>query len=253
MKSTTTIILCFVLMGAVSVAGYAQEKGNPFNRANQLYEQGNYAEALTLYLETGSTVSHWKVFYNIGNCYFKLNRPVQAKIYYLRAQRLKPFAASIQKNIEIVNKRLKDEIPQPKPDFITRLLMRIESILSLNILSVMLLVMIVIFNGFLFALIKKGKNRPVLYGVSFSLLLMLLVTGYHIYRVGKYNRRDLAVVTGQNTQLRSGPGENNTVLFKVNPGLQVKIIDRSGNKQWFQVSASADIAGWVEVDRLEVI
>jgi hypothetical protein len=253
MKSTTVILLCFALIGVFSSPGYTQAKEGRFHQANQLYEQGKYADALALYQEINKSVSHWKVFYNIGNCYYKLNQPVQAKIYYLRAQRLEPFASSIQKNIEIVNKRLKDEIPSPKPDFINRLMMRIESILSLNLLSILLVLMIVIFNGFVFILIKKGKNRFVLYGVSFSLILVILTAGYHVYRVGKNNRRDVAVIIQEGTQLRSGPGENNTVLFKVNPGLEVKIIDRSGNKQWLQVSASTDIAGWVEVNRLEVI
>lgn len=253
MKAAAPILLCFVLLGSLSAAGYAQVSQDRFNRANQLYEQGDYAGALALYLETGNNASHWKVFYNTGNCYYKLNQPVQAKIYYLRARRLEPFESSIQKNIEIVNKRLKDDIPSPKPDFISRVLMRIESVLSLNLLSMVLFVMIITLNGFLFVLIKKGKNRFVLYGVSFSLLLVILLAGYHIYRVGKFNRRDTAVVTRENTQLRSGPGENNTVLFKVNPGLEVKIIERSGNKQWLQVSASAEIAGWVEVEGLEVI
>jgi tetratricopeptide (TPR) repeat protein len=253
MKSTTAILLSFVLLGGLSAVGYAQVSQDRFNRANQLYEQGNYAGALALYLETGNIASHWKVFYNTANCYYKLNQPVQAKIYYLRARRLEPFDPSIQKNIEIVNKRLKDDIPSPTPDFISRVLMRIESVLSLNLLSIVLVVMIVIFNGFVLVLLRKGKNRFILYGVSFSLLLAILLAGYHIYRVGKYNRRDIAVVTQENTQLRSGPGENNTVLFKVNPGLEVKIIDRSGNKQWLQVSASAEIAGWVEASRLEVI
>ena len=34
------------------------------------------------------------------------------------------------------------------------------------------------------------------------------------------------------------------MLFKVNPGLEVKIIDRS--RDWVQVTASAQIAGWIE-------
>jgi len=51
--------------------------------------------------------------------------------------------------------------------------------------------------------------------------------------------------------LRSGPGEDNTVLFKVNPGLEVRIIDRRG--EWVQVTASERIAGWIEKKRLALI
>jgi tetratricopeptide (TPR) repeat protein len=222
-----------------------------FTEANRLYEDGNYAEALHIYREIEVKGSHWKLFYNIGNCYFKLNQLVPAKIYYLKAQRYQPFENSIQNNIDIVNKHLNNKNPYPKPDFIGRVLLRIESIISLNVLSIMLLVFIFIFNGFLFMWIKKGKNRLIIYGVFFSLFLSLLAGTYHIYRVGKYNQGNIAVITNGNSQLRSGPGENNTVLFKVNPGLQVKIIDHSRN--WLQVTASSDIAGWIEAENLERI
>jgi tetratricopeptide (TPR) repeat protein len=254
MKPTTAwILLCFVLLANRTVIGAADVSQDRFDNANQLYEEGKYADALNQYLEIEKAGSHWKVFYNMGNCYYKLNQPVRAKIYYLKARRLEPFEPSIQKNVEIVNKLLIDKVPSPKPDFISRMLMRIESIVSLNILSITLLLLVVIFNGFVFMLVKKGKNRFILYGVSFSLILAVLFAGYHFHRINKYNRRNIAVIIKKDAQLRSGPGENNTVLFKVNPGLEVKIIDRGVNKKWLQVSASSEIAGWLEAESLEQI
>jgi tetratricopeptide (TPR) repeat protein len=254
MKPTIAwILLCFVLLGNGTIIGSTDVPQDIFDKANQLYEEGKYTEALNHYLEIEKARSHWKVYYNIGNCYYKLNQPVRAKVYYLKARRLAPFEPSIQKNIEIVNKLLIDKVLSPKPDFISRMLMRIESIVSLNILSITLLLLIVIFNGFVFMLIKKRKNRFILYGVSFSLILAVLFAGYHIHRVNKYNRRNIAVIIKKDAQLRSGPGENNTVLFKVNPGLEVKIIDQGVNKKWLQVSASSEIAGWIEAESLEQI
>jgi len=254
------LLLFFVFIiigtGEGSTADSSQAR---FDRANQLYEEGNYTDALNIYREIekqgGETniYSHWKLFYNIGNCYYKLNQPVRAKIYYLRAERLKPFENSIKKNIDIVNKRLSDKTPAPAPDFISRLFLRIESFIRLNVLSIALLILIIGLNVFVFLVIKKGKNRFLIYGVSFSLIITLLLSGYHMYRVGKTNRRNIAVITKGDSQLRSGPGENNTVLFKVNPGLKVKIIEASGNKKWLQVSASSQIAGWIEAENLEPI
>ena len=246
-------LLCFVLPGFVPKMAAADFSPGLFQQANQRYEQGNFGEALKMYKELAQSATHWKLFYNMGNCYFKLGQPVQAKINYLRARRLEPFEPSIQKNIEIVNKQLQDKIPAPKPDFISRVLLKIESVVSLNVLAVVVFILILVFNGFVFVLMNKGKSRLILYGVSFSLILAILFTGYQFYRVEKYNRRNTAVITQEDAQLRSGPGENNTILFKVNPGLEVKIIDQSGNKKWLQVSASSDIAGWIEAESLEQI
>jgi tetratricopeptide (TPR) repeat protein len=242
------ILLVLTAGGAVFLAASAH---TGFQQANRLYEKGEYSEALSLYLEIEKTTPHWKLFYNMGNCYYKSGDYVRAKVYYLRARRLKPFEPSIRKNIDIVDKLFSDRIEEEKPDFLTRTALRIESIISVNIVSAALLVLVIILNLFIFLLLKKGKSRFRLYGVSFSLVLTLLVAGYFTYRTGKQNLRDTAVIVKEDSQLRSGPGENNTILFKVNPGLKVKIIEKSRN--WVQVSASSQVAGWLEEDRLERI
>lgn len=250
LKITVYLVMLVLALAwtGVDAAAMTQDR---FDEANRLYEEESFEAALEIYREIAQTGDNWKVFYNMGNCYFKLNKPVEAKISYLKAQRLQPFNNGIQKNIGIVNKVLNHKAPGPRPDFVSRVLLRIESIISLNVLSVLLLVTIVIFNLFLFKWVSRGKSRLILYGVSFSLVIALLVAGYHIARVNKHNRRDTAVITAAEAQLRSGPGQNNTILFKVNPGLQVKIIDSSRN--WLQVSASSDIAGWIEEEKLERI
>jgi tetratricopeptide (TPR) repeat protein len=238
------LLIFFVCIGLC----YGETSQERFAQANQLYEEVKYPEALQIYLEIEKSTSHWKLFYNIGNCYYKLNQYVNAKIYFLKAQRFKPFDQSIQKNIEIVNKKFSDKIPGEKQDFVTRVVKKIETLLSLNVFTVLLLISIFLFNLFLFGLFKKGKNKIILYGVSFSLVITLLILGYHIIRVEKVNRQNTAVIITHNSKLRSGPGDSNTVLFKVNPGLKVKIIDQS--RGWYQVSASSQIAGWVKSDSI---
>lgn len=222
-----------------------------FNQADRLYEEGKYAAALAIYQDIEKSVSNWKLYYNIGNCYYKSNSFIKAKIYYLKAERLNPFETSIQKNIDIVNRHFNDKIEEERPDFLARLALHIESLISLNSLSMILLLAVITLNIFIFFLIKKGKSRFRLYGVAFSIVIVLVIAGYHMYRTGKQELRNTAVIVKENSELRSGPGENNTILFKVNPGLKVKIIEKS--RSWVQVSASSQVAGWLEEDSLERI
>jgi tetratricopeptide (TPR) repeat protein len=222
-----------------------------FRTANQLYEEGKYAEALSIYHSIESGGIHWKLYYNIGNCYYKLNKFVKAKIYYLKAQKVEAFNDSIKNNIQLVDKILNIKITEEKPDFLTRATLKIESVISMNIISVVFILIIFILNVFIFFLIKKGKSRLLLYGFSFSLLLVFLIGMYHIHRVNRINQENIAVILKPKSELRSGPGDTNTILFDVNPGVKVKIIDTS--RDWFQVSASSQIAGWIKKDRLERI
>lgn len=247
------LIIAFFLLFSLSctalwaVNSFQQD----FSKANRLYEEGKYNEALKTYRQIERQGAHWKLFYNMGNCLYKLNDYVKAKICYLRAERLKPFDESIQKNIETVDKKFSDKIPEDKPDFIARVIKKIETLISLNFVSLVLLISIFLLNLFIFLSIKKGKKRVLIYGIAFSLMIVILLFSYHVYRVRKQNARDTAVIVKTESILRSGPGETNTILFKVNPGLKVKIIDKSSD--WVQVSASKEIAGWVEENNIERI
>ena len=53
------------------------------------------------------------------------------------------------------------------------------------------------------------------------------------------------------SELRSGPGTGNTVLFDVSPGVTVRIIEK--NRDWVQVSGSSEIAGWIRAESIERI
>jgi tetratricopeptide (TPR) repeat protein len=237
-----------LLMGLAAMNLQADDFQMVFDSANSRYEQGQYAEALELYSQIEPSVSDWKLYYNMGNCHFKLNHFLDAKICYLKARKIRPLHPSIKKNILIVNKLFKDKIPEEKIDFLDRMLLKVESLVSINLISVLLVIFVVMFNVSLAVVARKGKIKWALYGIFFFLILSLFMSLLHIYRVQKHTGQSVAVVISDDSRLRSGPGEDNTVLFNVNPGLEVRLIDKSG--EWFQVSASADIAGWIRKDRL---
>ena len=244
------VVFIGILVLAVMVAS-AEDFQQRFDSANDLYEKGLYTEALELYRTVENSLFSWKLFYNMGNCQFKLNRFIEAKIYYLRARQLKPLQSSIGNNIQIVDKNFKDKIPEKEIDFLGRVVLKVESLISLNFISYLLIVFIIMFNFSLFILVRRRRNKWALYGLFFFLLLSIFTSMVHIYRVQKRNSQNTAVIIRDNAQLRSGPGQDNTLLFKVNPGLEVRIIDRSNG--WLQVSASSDIAGWIQEDRLTMI
>jgi len=248
MKRITLALLLIGLFicGTVSAA----ESARLFDEANRLYEAGRYDRALELYTRLQKQLQHWRLFYNTGNAWYKKDDPVRAKINYLRAARLRPLQPSIEKNIRLVNARLKDRLPPHRPDFLERLALRLETLFPINLLSVLFLLFVGSCHATVFALVRGRRHRLVWYLFIAFLCLSLLTGAYHLYRTDKISTRDLAVVVAE-IDLRSGPGEGNTVLFKVHPGLEVRIVERS--QGWAQVMASSQIAGWMRLDDLEVI
>ena len=251
MRQLKHLIIVLTVAVSIASAAYGEVSEADFATANSLYERGEFKQALEMYQTLEEDVENWKVQYNIGNCYFKLNKPLLAKIHYLRAQRLKPFEPSIEKNLGVVDRLFKDAVPPEKPDFVEGVFMRLEAAVTLDVVSWLLLLSVVGLNIFIFIWLLRGRTKIVSYGVAVFLILAVILSFYHVVRVSETNKRDVAVVISPETVLRSGPGENNTILFKVNPGLKVRIIERS--KDWCQVTASAQIAGWIKVDALTVI
>ncbi|MEN8221909.1 MAG: SH3 domain-containing protein [Acidobacteriota bacterium] len=245
------IILIFSLIFALSVSVSPVSFKTEFSKANSFYERGDFKGALDSYLKIESSISNWKLFYNIGNTYFKLGDLVRSKIYFLKAKSFEPFNESIEKNLDIIERALNNHIHLPDPGFISRLLKKIESFITIDLLSVLLIFLLLLFAFFEFMIIKKGRGKKLVYSILISLIMVITISSYHMLRVNDFNKNKFAVVIVRDSKLRSGPGTGNTVLFDISPGVTVKIIDN--NRDWVQITASPEIAGWIEKGNIEKI
>ena len=53
--------------------------------AKGLYQSGNYSGALKLYLDMVNTSYSYKLYYEIGRCYYKLNDYDNAELHFIRS------------------------------------------------------------------------------------------------------------------------------------------------------------------------
>ncbi len=248
MKKTiiTLILITFMISSVFSIG-----MNSKFASGNKYYDNGEYQKALEVYLKIAEEISNWKLFYNIGNSYFKSGDLVRAKINYLKAERLKPFDKSIEQNLRITDELLGDRAGLPEPDFITKTLMRFESFITINVLSVLLLGALIIFSFFTFKLIREGRSKGLIYGILISFIFLIFISVYHIHRVSNFHNNKHAVIIVPDSNLRSGPGRENTILFEISPGVKIRVIDV--HRDWVQVTASNEIAGWIEKKNIERI
>ncbi len=82
-----------------------------WNRAEKAYAAGRFEEAATSFeslLAQGYRSA--ELFYNLGNCYARLERDGKAVLAYERALRLAPDDEAVAGNLEIVRNRLEDQI-----------------------------------------------------------------------------------------------------------------------------------------------
>src|SRR6266849_1193138 len=104
---------CLLLLSVQ--AGFAQEARLEFNQANQLYRDAQYDKAARLYEQVVKNgYESPALYYNLGNCYFKLRNIPASILNYERARRLSPHDDDISYNLRLANQRVVDKI-EPLP------------------------------------------------------------------------------------------------------------------------------------------
>lgn len=100
------IFTCLILFTGIncSAATLTQE-------ADSAYMNDEYSKALDTYLQiVDSEGTSSNLYYNIGNCYYRLNKLGMAILYYERALRLDPSNDDARTNLEFVNTKITDEL-----------------------------------------------------------------------------------------------------------------------------------------------
>ena len=59
-----------------------------------------------------------QAYYNMGNCYYRLNEMGKAILYYEKAEKLTPGDPDIQFNLQLANQKIIDKVTSDEPIFI---------------------------------------------------------------------------------------------------------------------------------------
>ena len=90
-----------------------------FKNANEMYQKGDYNGAIRSYESIlDAKQESAEVYFNLGNCYYKLNKVAPAIYNYEKALTLKPNDKDILNNLNFAKKLTIDEIKEvPKVGF----------------------------------------------------------------------------------------------------------------------------------------
>ena len=91
------LMLLFVIL-FISV-GFGQDNDQTFENGNTAYNAGQFEKALLLYkkiLESGEHSA--ALYFNMGNCYYRLNNVAESIFFFEKAKQLNPFDEDISIN-----------------------------------------------------------------------------------------------------------------------------------------------------------
>jgi tetratricopeptide (TPR) repeat protein len=228
-----------------------------FERANQLYHNQQYTEALELYSQMiHEGVVSESVYYNAGNTYFKLNQLGNAVWCYEKAKQFNTDNLLVNENLAYVKSKLsKEAIPPPSNMFKTKvgkLLFKYTN----NQLAIFALIAFVI--GTLIFFIRKIKMMPVLFMVfrKVSLFLFMIflsgAIGQYVF-IKKYKYG--IIIT--DTILYNNPKEKGLQKKQATQGCKIEIIDFSKgtvlNPSKYKIRRPNGLENWVDVNAVKIL
>lgn len=223
--------------------------------ANTAYINANYPRAVELYqaIEEQGLASA-KLYYNMGNAYFKMDDMGHAILYYNKALRLAPGDADIRYNLDVANSYTKDRIQVVPELFITRWVRGVRQMISGNAWAVLSLVFfaIMLVAVMAYLLVSNLLFRKIgFFAAIVSLLLFVVTTAFAVTERRHATSPNEAIVMRASVSVKAAPEKNATDMFVLHEGTKVRV----GNlvEGWIEVTIADGNKGWLEERTTEMI
>ncbi|UCG35659.1 MAG: tetratricopeptide repeat protein [Candidatus Omnitrophota bacterium] len=221
-----------------------------FYRANFLYEQTQYTEAIKQYealIEKGLVSAN--LYYNLGNSYFKKGDLGKAILYYERAKRLAPRDIDLESNYAYARSLIKAKITEQRPLWFVHITGKLFAKLTMDELTLFIFFLyIAIVSSIILGLylkFMKPYTRFLLIIFGIMLILGVFALGARIC----CHYADAIIV--KEAEAKFEPFERGTTHFVLSEGMKVSI--RSSKDGWAKVKRIDGKIGWVNQSFLERI
>lgn len=219
-----------------------------FEKGNALYQKGQYEQAIQAYESVlDSRQQSADLYFNLGNCYYKLNKVAPSIYNYEKALVLAPEDVDITNNLKFAQKLTIDEVKEvPKVGF-AKLLHDFTGMYHYNtwawISVVFGLMFLGFFIGYYFSLAAVLK-RIFFFGMFVWVLFLLVSVGAAIFERNHFVTDRPAIVFAEVTEVKSEPQKASPVTFILHEGTKVFVKEILG--KWKKIELTDGTEGWIE-------
>ena len=242
----------FVLLVALVLKSFflLADDNSLFKQANEAYKKNQYDSALTTYKKLeAKKLEGVELFYNMANCYYKLNQLGYAIAYYEKAYRLDPTDEDIKANLRLANARITDKINIEEKG-LSAWFKSVTYLFSADrFASLGLTLWVLGFTGLIllaFKIVKTGKFYFI--GLIFTGSL-LLILGFIQYK--SITKKSKAVIIASSVQIKTQPNEESKSVYNLHEGTKVNLHGQSD--EWYEISIDNENYGWIKASDLIVI
>ena len=244
------ILYLFLFISQVFFAQSGFEKGNA------LYQKGEYKQAAQEYenILKEEKQHSAELYFNLGNCYYKLNKVAPSIYNYEKALVLKPNDTETLNNLKFARKLTIDEIKDvPKVGF-AKLIQNFTGIFNYNTwawISIgIAFIFLLSFIGYYFSQLTLSK-RIYFIGMFILLFALLLSVSAGITEKSHYDNDLPAIVFAEMTEVRSEPQKAGSSIFLLHEGAKVYVKETLEN--WKKIELTDGTEGWIDASAIKEV
>ena len=244
-----------ILLLLLSCQLFSQNTEELFKEGNEQYKLSNYSEAISSYKQIealGLTSS--ELYYNLGNCYYKLNQVAPAIYNYEKALLINPLNEDAQNNL-VFAKRLTidaiEEIPktifQKLDDFIVKKLSYNEWAIVSVVFSILGSLLFLLFYFSFTPAIKR-----LFFVTSMLSFLLLFISLFFTIKEYAYTKSTVeAIIFSKEIDINNAPTDNSEKIFTLHEGTKVVVLDSVDN--WKKIKIADGKIGWIRADEIKLL
>lgn len=246
-------ILAYVLFCFSAILyGQSQEL---FDKGVQAYNDGKYSEAISHYEDVIKSGVHSEaVYFNLGNCYYKLNQTAPSIYYYEKALLLDPDDTEIKNNLAFAKQMTLDAIEELPQTGLAKLSQNITGAMTYEQwgLGSIIFIFLAVFAFILYYFLSYSNyKRVALVSSAVSVLLGIVFFAFAYSGQQSYYSDQPAIVFAEEITVRSEPNRRSEPVFELHEGTKVQVLDQL--EDWQKIQLVNGQEGWLHDSEIRLI
>ncbi len=239
----------------VSQVALSQSAEDLFKKANTQYKDGLYKEAIDTYhqIKKLNLVSS-EIYYNLGNCHYKLNEVAPAIYNYEKALLIDPLNEDARNNLVFAKKLTIDNIKELPKSIFQKIDESYVKKLSYDEWAVATIVFVFMGSSlFLLFYFSYTPSRKRLFFITSVLSFLLFIFSFIItIKEHSFNLSNIeAIIFVEETEVKNAPTLNSDDLFKLHEGTKVTVLDAVDS--WKKIKIADGKIGWIQADQIKLL
>jgi tetratricopeptide (TPR) repeat protein len=235
------------------LVGFSQTTES-FKQANDLYNSGYYKEAIGQYDSILASNQHSaELYFNLANCYYKLNEVGPSIFYYEKALQLAPDDLDILNNLGYAQKMTIDAIQEVPESGVSKLLNKTLNSLSVDGWAIrcvgLVFLFVVLFLGYYLSY-SEAKKRLFFVSSNVVLIILFVSLGLLFKKDSLDSNTQQAIIFVKETEIKTEPNLRSETSFTLHEGTKVLVID-DYNNDWSKIKLMNGETGWMARSELK--